>query len=124
MLISNINLYKAEWLDVVFNKRNKEYGAYDIRRHYSENLTKALLIAVVTVVGAFVAVGAAIKVEPGEVFKRTEVDNSYKYVEPPVKAEPEKPKPETAPSAKKADPIKTVEYTTLVAAADETSTEP
>ncbi|MXV52332.1 TonB family protein [Pedobacter sp. HMF7647] len=37
------DLYKIEWLDVVFENRNKEYGAYELRHHYGQRMTKALL---------------------------------------------------------------------------------
>ncbi|MGY3211238.1 energy transducer TonB [Mucilaginibacter sp. HD30] len=123
MLISNFNLYKNEWLDLVFDKRNKEYGAYNIRQHYAENLTRALLISVVVVVGGAVAVGAAIKVEP----KLTDKDRVVTVVdisppstppkkEEPVKAELEKPKA--------AEPIKTRQYVEMVPTATPTDVEP
>lgn len=123
MLISNFNLYKAEWLDVVFEKRNKEYGAYNIRQHYAENLTKALLIAMITVVGGAIAVGSAIKVKPQLIPDERIVEITT--VAPPV--EPEKPveaKPETTPPAKQAEPVKTIKYVEMVAAPVEDAVEP
>lgn len=42
MPITEFDLYKSEWLELVFDDRNKEYGAYDLRKHYAENLFKAL----------------------------------------------------------------------------------
>jgi len=42
MPITEFDLYKTEWLELVFDDRNKEYGAYDLRKHYAENLFKAL----------------------------------------------------------------------------------
>ncbi len=44
MFISRFNLYKTEWLDVVFDDRNKEYGAYNLRQTYSSNMVRAMLI--------------------------------------------------------------------------------
>jgi protein TonB len=44
MLISKFNLYKTEWLDLVFDDRNKEYGAYYLRQHYASNMVRAMLI--------------------------------------------------------------------------------
>lgn len=35
MLNSSSNLYKSEWLDVVFKNRNKNYGAYVLRAESS-----------------------------------------------------------------------------------------
>jgi periplasmic protein TonB len=36
--------------DIVFENRNKEFGAYDLRKHYAEHLTKALTIMSVLVI--------------------------------------------------------------------------
>jgi protein TonB len=46
MLNSKFDLYKSEWLDLVFADRNKSYGAYDLRNHYGDNMMKALAITV------------------------------------------------------------------------------
>lgn len=45
MLGSKIDLFGNEWLDVVFDQKNKGYGAYALRRQSSSNTVKALLIA-------------------------------------------------------------------------------
>jgi len=37
-------ILKADFLDILFEHRNKEYGAYAIRKAYPENLTKALVM--------------------------------------------------------------------------------
>jgi protein TonB len=46
MLNSKFDLYKTEWLDLVFADRNKSYGAYDLRNHYGDNMMKALAITI------------------------------------------------------------------------------
>ncbi len=38
---------RPTWEDVVFESRNKEYGAYSIRKSYDENVTKASLLMIV-----------------------------------------------------------------------------
>lgn len=123
MLISNFNLYKNEWLDLVFDKRNKEYGAYNIRQHYAENLTRALLISVVVVVSGAVAIGAAIKVEPRETVPTVVVDlakipppSTPPKKEEPVKAELEKPKA--------AEPVKTKQFVQMVVTANPVEIDP
>lgn len=45
MFNSSVNVYKAEWLDLVFANRNKSYGAYQLRAKSSQMATKALFIA-------------------------------------------------------------------------------
>jgi periplasmic protein TonB len=42
MLITKLNLYKSEWLDLVFSNRNTSYGAYELRRTYSTNMLKSM----------------------------------------------------------------------------------
>jgi protein TonB len=36
---------RPTWEDIVFESRNKEYGAYPIRKSYNENISKSSLIA-------------------------------------------------------------------------------
>ena len=45
MAITKFDLYNPEWLELVFDSRNKDYGAYDLRKHYAGNLVKAMAIA-------------------------------------------------------------------------------
>ena len=45
MLGSKIDLFGNEWLDVVFDQKNKSYGAYALRRQSASNTVKALFIA-------------------------------------------------------------------------------
>ena len=42
MLISKFDLYKSGWLELVFENRNKEYGAYQLRQDYAGNIAKAM----------------------------------------------------------------------------------
>lgn len=45
MLNISSNLYKTEWLDLVFKNRNKNYGAYSLRSQSSGTTARALFIA-------------------------------------------------------------------------------
>jgi protein TonB len=44
---------RPTWEDIVFESRNKEYGAYSIRKSYNENISKASLIALFFAACAF-----------------------------------------------------------------------
>ena len=48
-------ILKSDVLDIVFENRNKAYGAYNLRKYYDNRLIKslAIMIAVVTVLSAF-----------------------------------------------------------------------
>ena len=39
-------ILQTDLLDLIFEGRNKDYGAYELRRQYNKRLTKALLITV------------------------------------------------------------------------------
>lgn len=45
MINFNENLYTNQWLDLVFQNRNKSYGAYQLRKHNNETTTKGFLYA-------------------------------------------------------------------------------
>jgi periplasmic protein TonB len=57
MLISKFDLYKTEWLDLVFDNRNKAYGAYDLRQNYASNMIRSMGI---TFLGVSLLIGTAI----------------------------------------------------------------
>jgi protein TonB len=97
MIISEFDLYKSEWLELVFAKRNKEYGAYYLRQHYSGNMVKAMAITFITVSGIFVGTNFMLMAKPHKpVVKMTEITLStyHKPLTPPKK---EKPKQQSAP---------------------------
>lgn len=114
MLISNFNLYKNEWLELVFAKRNQEYGAFYIRKHYADNLAKALGVTLLLAVGSSFLVGNLIAAKPTtDVIVPFTNDPDF-FVPPPPpeppKVEPPKPVETSAPAAQP-----TVELTKTVA---------
>jgi protein TonB len=106
MFGSKIDLYGKEWLDVVFDKKNKTYGAYELRRQNSANTTKALLIAATVFILLFITpkiiglIKGALPEEPVE--KVTEV-----VVQPPPPVNPDTPPPPPVePPPPKQDQVK------------------
>jgi protein TonB len=61
MLISKFDLYKTGWLDLVFDDRNKSYGAYELRQHYSRTMVRAMLITFLTIGATALIVGLFVK---------------------------------------------------------------
>lgn len=61
MLISKFDLYKSEWLDLVFDNRNKSYGAYELRQHNSRTMLTAMGIAIAIVGIPVILIGALMK---------------------------------------------------------------
>ncbi len=88
MINTKFNLYKVEWLDIVFANRNKNYGAYDLRAHYGTNMMRALAITVLGFSVAVVSVNIALKHKPpGDPIVVIDY-NSTKYIEPPKTEQP------------------------------------
>lgn len=105
MLNTKLNLYNAEWLDVVFDDRNKAYGAYDLRKHYASTMVKATLVMIAFIVAGWVAIKlTTISVPADELIHTTIVDIHPPIIKPPVdepkpndpKPEPLKPQPQAA----------------------------
>jgi protein TonB len=120
MLISKFDLCRPEWLELVFNDRNKEYGAYDLRKHYSENLLKAMGIAFFSIALLFVGFGI-FKPKPAEFVRIVQFDPAIK---PMIDVHPKKvvqPKQETLkPPAQ----LATTRYTPITVVRDEVATNP
>ncbi len=69
MAINNVDIYGDEWLELVFKDRNKSYGAYDLRKHYTARVFKALAltffsIGVLGFIGYLMYKPAPIAVQP------------------------------------------------------------
>jgi protein TonB len=53
MLISKFDLYKFEWLELVFENRNKAYGAYELRQLHNRTMVMAMTFTFLGVVLLF-----------------------------------------------------------------------
>lgn len=115
MLIEKFNLYNAEWLDLVFDHRNKEYGAYELRRQYGSTMTKAMGLTFAGL-AVLIAVSFVFKHKPDPVGLRIINDIPIpRLIEPPVKAAPKKvDPPKSVEPVKPATPVQTTKYTTPV----------
>jgi protein TonB len=121
MTISKLDLCKPEWLELVFAKRNKEYGAYYLRQHYAENIIKAMAITFISVITIFVTAGILIKVKPAEVVAATVVPLIQPVQPPPV--EPKREIPKAKPSAPK-ELVRTIKFVTPVVTSEPVKVEP
>lgn len=92
---------QADYLDILFENRNKKYGSYELRKHYDHRMRKAILI----VTGACLSLAVYSILTSGKVDK---IDNSIRFIPttisevnietPKVKVEP--PKPTLPPASK------------------------
>ncbi|HEX2607951.1 MAG TPA: TonB family protein [Flavisolibacter sp.] len=92
-------IQKADLLDILFDNRNKQYGAYSLRKHYSSRLKFALGIAVSAVFLLLLLIRPAGKFSPADNLT-VPPDLIITSVVMP-KTEPKLPKLATPPAARK-----------------------
>lgn len=84
-----VNIYSQDWCDLVFEDKNKEYGAYLLRKYSSKRHLRALLIAVIFFTLAVSSPVILKKILPEKKEKMVEVTSLAD-----VKMDKEKPKDE------------------------------
>ena len=84
----------TDFEELVFEDRNQEYGAYDLRRSYKWFLTKAFILGTAIFVAAIISPFIYVTSTEGEKVKETQVDiDLLQHVEAPEdKPEEDKPK--------------------------------
>lgn len=94
-------ILSADILDIVFEGRNKEFGAYELRKTYNRRLTKALVLTAVLAVLIFlvtVFASAFKKDGPNELdVLDTQMAEIKKDAPPPVVPPPPPPPPKAPP---------------------------
>jgi periplasmic protein TonB len=101
------NILSAPLIDLIFDGRNKEYGAYELRRSYAKRINKALFIT--TTIAALAFGGTVLGNSLKKKTDRFKIVPGIELIEVPVEKEPEKiPEP-----IKKVEPVqvKTEIYT-------------
>lgn len=71
--MENITLLRADYLDIIYNNRNKFYGGYELRRNYNSRLKRA---------GGFVALALAAIISFSFVKVEKEIEKPIVYVKP------------------------------------------
>lgn len=108
------NIFKTDYLDIVFEGKNKSYGGYELRKKYNRRMTLAALIAIFAIGGLFAAsmIDFTKEVEEEEIL--IDIDKTVTMKEPPP-LKPDAPPPPPPPSAP--PPVKpTVKFTPPVIA--------
>ena len=92
--MANKELEYTDFEELVFEDRNKEYGAYDLRRSYKWFLTKAFIFGTAIFVAAIILPFIYVTSTEGEKVKETQVDiDLLQHIEAPEdKPEEDKPK--------------------------------
>lgn len=121
--MKNEEILRADLLDIVFDNRNKAYGAYELRRNYRRRLIRALSASFI-VAGALAGTFFLAKEKKLTVFN---IEDPFLYAFKEVAIEkpkaPEPPKPPKAPEPKKAAAPKPVAQQQFVSKVDITKNE-
>ena len=107
--MSKLDILNQSWIDIVFEGRNKEYGAYQLRKQSSKSTTKAMLIG-----GLFFALAISTPIIIKYLQPEGEEDTKPKITEtevvlaapPPVDKELPPPPPPVEPPPPKVDQVK------------------
>jgi periplasmic protein TonB len=88
-VMKDINILQANILDIIFEGKNKEYGAYELRTNYQKRLA-------MSVIGMIAGCGILLllysfAMRPNANDTLPDIDTGYKLVEVPKDDEPEKP---------------------------------
>jgi len=107
MLGSKLDIFNQQWIDVVFSNRNKDYGAYQLRRDNGRNARTALIIAVIVFV-AIISANTIINLITGFLPKAKEKVKITNVVlaPPPVDIKKPPPPPPPEPPKPKVDQVK------------------
>lgn len=102
-------ILSADLLDILFEGKNKEYGAYELRKTYNKRITLALIITAVIALLIFVGSVVAKNIEDNNSTKLLEVkDLSLEQVQKEDKPLPPPPPPLKLPPP---PPIQTIQFT-------------
>lgn len=107
MFGSKLDILNQQWIDVVFAGRNKNYGAYELRKDNPRNTNKALLIGVAAFV-LLISFKTILNAIDGFIPK---ADEKVKVTEvvlppPPVNEEVKPPPPPPEPPKPKVDQVR------------------
>ena len=115
-----LDLIKDQWLEIVFEGRNKVYGAYELRKSNQKTTLRALIIGSV-LFGLAIAMPLLINMIPDSQ-DDTSLDTKITTVKLPPKEKPKENIPPPPPPPPKVDQVKFVKP--VVAKAEEVVEEP
>lgn len=119
--MSKLNIFKPEWIDLVFEGRNKEYGAYQLRSENPKTTVKALILGIVLFSLAVASpkisewIGSKVAKREKDTEKIIEVTE---LEEPPVEIPPPPPPPVVEQVQAPKSIVEEVKFKELVVAKD------
>ncbi|MBA4276998.1 energy transducer TonB [Flavobacterium sp.] len=102
-----LDLLKNQWLEIVFEGRNKSYGAYDLRKSITKNTVRAFVIGTI-LFGFLVSIPTIMRMIP-DTSEETTIDTKITAVKlPPKEKKPKENLPPPPPPPPKVDQVKFV----------------
>jgi protein TonB len=121
MLISKFDLYKSEWLELVFENRNKGYGAYELRQHHNRTMILAMTF---TFLGVGLIFGTSAILQHQHKSDTLYTDHPVNLAPPPDQPIKKLPPPVIPKTPKPTPPPATIKYVPLVVKPDNLAKEP
>ena len=102
-------ILKSDFLDIVFEGRNKNYGAYELRRTYNKRITTALIGTIVLILLLLIGSAIANKLKKDEsTVKINTTETTLQQIKPD---EPPPPPPPPPPKLPPPPPVATIAFT-------------
>ena len=102
-----LDLLKNQWLEIVFDGRNKSYGAYDLRKSVTKNTFRAFIIGTL-VFGFAVSIPNILRMLPDSTANDDALNVKLTTVKLPPKEKPKDNLPPPPPPPPKVDQVKFV----------------
>jgi periplasmic protein TonB len=106
-----IKILKADVLDILFEDRNKDYGAYNLRMTYNRRITTALLITAGLAACLFIASYVANSFEQKEKAEFVIKDLTLESIPQEKENQKIEPPPPAQPQSQEVQQIKTIRFT-------------
>ncbi len=100
-----LDILKGNWLDIVFEGRNKRYGAYELRKSNPKTTVRSFIIGVVGF-AFLVSIPMLARLIPEKAEKETVLDEKIVTVKLPPKEKPPENLPPPPPPPPKVDQVK------------------
>ncbi|MDP4284063.1 MAG: energy transducer TonB [Bacteroidota bacterium] len=102
-------ILKSDILDIIFDGKNKAYGAYDLRKTYNKRISKALIFTISLIL--LLLIGSAIADKIGSKDKSKEMVVKETVLQQIKPDEPPPPPPPPPPKLPPPPPIATIQFT-------------
>ena len=114
-------ILKSDLLDILFEGKNKSYGAYELRKTYNKRLTKAVIATIALILLVLIASAIADKLRKDEALNPIKVsETTLQQIKPAEPPPPPPPPPKLPPPP----PVATIQFTPPKVVKDEEVVKP